>query len=120
MLRSTDGQDWKEIRRFNFVPDDRDPQILVMPNRMILYAPSMDGGKLTTFAVTTEDGENFSQPRTVYEPQFIFWKPLAVPDGYGDCSYPEAVQAGQEMLVSYYSSHEGTTNIYLACVPLAK
>lgn len=40
-----------------------------------------------------------------------------LPSG-GDCSYPEAVQIGDEMLVSYYSSHEGTTNIYLARVPL--
>jgi hypothetical protein len=40
-----------------------------------------------------------------------------LPSG-GDCSYPEAVQMGDEMLVSYYSSHEGKTNIYLAHVPL--
>ncbi len=36
----------------------------------------------------------------------------------GDCSYPEAVEDGANMLVSYYSTHEGTTNIYLATVPL--
>ncbi len=36
----------------------------------------------------------------------------------GDCSYAEAVEVGNDMLVSYYSSHEGTTNIYLAVVPL--
>jgi predicted dehydrogenase len=38
----------------------------------------------------------------------------------GDCAYAEAVQHGSEMLVSYYSSHEGPTNIYLARVPLKK
>jgi hypothetical protein len=38
----------------------------------------------------------------------------------GDCAYPAAVQVGDEMLVSYYSSHEGSTNIYLARVPLKK
>jgi hypothetical protein len=43
----------------------------------------------------------------------------ALPAG-GDCAYPEAVQVGDEMLISYYSSHEGTTNIYLARVPLRK
>lgn len=42
-----------------------------------------------------------------------------LPSG-GDCSYAEAVQAGDEMLVSYYSSHEGSTNIYLAHVQLKK
>ena len=40
-----------------------------------------------------------------------------LPSG-GDCSYPEAVLIGDEMLVSYYSSHEGKSNIYLARVPL--
>lgn len=38
----------------------------------------------------------------------------------GDCAYAEAVAAGDDMLVSYYSSHEGTTNIYVAVVPLKK
>ena len=38
----------------------------------------------------------------------------------GDCAYAEAVAAGDDMLVSYYSSHEGTTNVYLAVVPLKK
>jgi hypothetical protein len=41
----------------------------------------------------------------------------------GDCAYAEAVEAGDEMLVSYYSGHETDkpsekTNIYLAVVPL--
>lgn len=40
-----------------------------------------------------------------------------IPSG-GDCSYPAAVRLGAEMLVSYYSSHEGSTNIYTCRVPL--
>ena len=36
----------------------------------------------------------------------------------GDCAYLEAVEDGANMLVSYYSTHEGTTDIYLAVVPL--
>lgn len=42
-----------------------------------------------------------------------------LPSG-GDCAYLEAVPTldGKQMLVSYYSSHEGKTNIYLANVPL--
>jgi len=43
----------------------------------------------------------------------------ALPAG-GDCAYPAAVQVGDEMFVSYYSSHEGSTNVYLARVPLRK
>ena len=40
-----------------------------------------------------------------------------LPSG-GDCAYLEAVEAGNNMLVSFYSTHEGSTNIYLATVPL--
>ncbi len=42
-----------------------------------------------------------------------------LPSG-GDCSYPGVVREGDELLVSYYSSHEGSTNIYLARVPMPK
>lgn len=38
----------------------------------------------------------------------------------GDCAYLEAVEDVENMLVSYYSTHEGTTNIYLAVVPLVR
>lgn len=38
----------------------------------------------------------------------------------GDCAYLEAVEDGGNMLVSYYSTHEGSTNIYLAVVPLMR
>ena len=38
----------------------------------------------------------------------------------GDCAYAEAVEDGNDMLVSYYSSYEGKTNVYLAVVPLKK
>ena len=40
-----------------------------------------------------------------------------IPSG-GDCAYLEAVEYGDNMLVSFYSTHEGSTNIYLATVPL--
>ena len=46
--------------------------------------------------------------------------PYCVLPSGGDCAYLEAVHAndGRNMLVSYYSSHEGATNIYLATIPL--
>ena len=40
-----------------------------------------------------------------------------IPSG-GDCSYPAAVRVGQDMFVSYYSSHEGSTNIYTCRIAL--
>lgn len=42
-----------------------------------------------------------------------------LPSG-GDCAYLEAVRDGANMLVSYYSTHEGSTDIYLAEVPLKR
>lgn len=35
----------------------------------------------------------------------------------GDCSYCEAVDMGGDMLIAFYSSHEGKTNIYTAHLP---
>lgn len=47
-------------------------------------------------------------------------QPYCVLPAGGDCAYTGAVQAGDDMLVSYYSSHEGGTNIYFAVVPLKR
>lgn len=41
----------------------------------------------------------------------------AFPSG-GDTSYPGIVLIGDHALISYYSSHEGQTAIYLGKVPL--
>ena len=45
--------------------------------------------------------------RTRYKPV------LTLPSG-GDCSYPGMVWHDGLLWISYYSSHEGQTNIYLA------
>ena len=42
---------------------------------------------------------------------------LLLPSG-GDTSYPGLVRSGDSLLVSYYSSHEGPTAVYLARVQL--
>ena len=44
-------------------------------------------------------------------------KLLRLPSG-GDTSYPGLVRIGRTLLVSYYSSHEGKTAIYLATLAL--
>ena len=40
-----------------------------------------------------------------------------LPSG-GDCAHVSAVEVDDDMLVCYYSSHESSTDIYLARVPL--
>lgn len=42
---------------------------------------------------------------------------LELPSG-GDCSYPGMVEKGGKLYVSYYSSHEGKSCIYFACIKL--
>ena len=37
---------------------------------------------------------------------------------YQDCTYAEAVEIGDEMLVSFYSTEDAKTHIFLARVPL--
>jgi hypothetical protein len=46
-----------------------------------------------------------------------FMPVLALPSG-GDCSYPGMVFLDGELWMSYYSSHEGRTSIYLAKIKL--
>ena len=257
VLKSTDAKEWTEALRLDIDKrDDRDPQMLVVGDTLIMYVASMKGPDLITYAVTTEDGKAWGKPKPVYEEKYIVWKPLAVGTAYyagahkkdeasggkgrevhlvksadgiawekvstiragnwesettlhfekdgtclaflrqkygspqaqileakapytewksrptdvahfsghsvrtydgvtylfsrdrgpkanefgqaiytfadgklapycrlpagGDCAYAEAVRDGDAMLVSYYSSHEGQTNIYLAVVPLKK
>jgi hypothetical protein len=77
VLTSADGQSWTEAYRVNVVPDDRDPQFLLAGQRLILYDAAMRGAELTTYALQTEDGKTWSEPRAVYQPRFIVWKPCA-------------------------------------------
>jgi len=250
VMRSPDAENWTEAMRLDILPDDRGAHFVATPKRLFLYVGAMKGDKLTTFLLHTDDGQTWTKPQPIYEPQFIVWKPFihngrfyanahrkaegkdagkqresrlitsadglkwetvatvrkgnwesettfyfgpkekltaflrtkynpagtileamppyqkwtsrpagvhlsghgihtfrgttylisrtmegkktgtmiytlkngelhpycALPSG-GDCSYAEAVEFGDDMLVSYYSSHEGTTNIYLARVP---
>lgn len=49
----------------------------------------------------------------------IFEERLVLPSG-GDCSYPSFLKVGDELWVTYYSSHEaGSPSIYLARIPLS-
>ncbi len=75
LLRSPDGEAWTEARTFNFLVDDRDPQMLATDGRLFLYAPCLTGAKCTSFVTYTDDGEKWSEPKPVYEPRTIFWKP---------------------------------------------
>jgi len=250
LLESDDAETWTELKRFDLLPDDRDPQMLATSDRLFLYANSMEGAKLDGLVLYTDDGTTWSRPQLAYEHRYIMWKPVAQGDRFyatahlksrdgkarhvhmitsgdgiawekvglirggnwesettlyfpspdraiaflrqkygspkasilmaaapftewtarpagvailaghcvytfegvtyllsrsvdgkqtgtmiytfdedelhpycvlpsgGDCSYPAAVRIGDTMLVSYYSSHEGSTNIYLARVPL--
>jgi hypothetical protein len=70
-----------------------------------LFSRTIDGSQSGTTIYTYADGKLNPYCR--------------LPSG-GDCSYPAAVQICDEMLISFYSSHENATNVYLARVPLAR
>ena len=79
VLKSTDAKEWTEALRLDIDKrDDRDPQLLVAGDQLIMYVASMKGPDLITYAVTTEDGKAWSKPKAVYEEKYIVWKPLAV------------------------------------------
>jgi len=79
------------------------PNFLVLPNgRMWASARNYEGDVSTVLARMTRDS---------YQPL------LTLPSG-GDCSYPGLVWHEELLWISYYSSHEGKSSIYLAKVRL--
>lgn len=81
------------------------PQLVVLPDGRLLAAGRLYDGKQRTSLVWVERDKG-----TLTE-----WAPL--PSG-GDTSYAGVVLDGSDVLVSYYSSHEGKTSIYWARVRL--
>lgn len=80
------------------------PNFIRLPDGSLWAAGRRYGEKKTTvLARMTRDG---------YEPV------LTLPSG-GDCSYPGMVWHDGLLWISYYSSHEGKTSIYLAQVRIA-
>ncbi len=85
------------------VPDFGGQSVHAFHGTVYLMSRHVEGGKPGLVIYTYADGR-----LTPY---------CQLPAG-GDCAYAEAVEEGTHMRVSYYSTHEGATNIYLATVPL--
>lgn len=94
VLKSADAKSWKEVRRVNLLPDDRDPQFLATDDRLFLYDPALTGKDLTTFVIYTDDGETWSEPQAAYEPRFIVWKPIAHDGKYWSAAHKKDDTAG--------------------------
>jgi hypothetical protein len=109
VLSSTDAKEWKESLRLDIDKrDDRDPQMLIVGDKLIMYIASMKGPDLITYAVTTEDGKTWSKPKQVYEDKFIVWKPIV----YGKMCYSGAhkkdeVSGGKGREVHFVKSSDG-------------
>ena len=80
---------------FMFTPNHKK---LIMGTR--LYSPE---GAKTGILVTDQNGK--------------ILKTLLLESG-GDCSYPGMIYKGNELWVSYYSSHTGKTKIYFTRIPM--
>ena len=86
------------------------PDFLVLPGGDLIagtrgYPDAEHAGVRTVLARFTTDG--------------AWHEMLTLPSG-GDTSYPGMLARGDDLLVSYYSSHEAPARIYLARVPLAE
>lgn len=81
------------------------PNLIRLDNgRLIAGVRLYDGGARTSIAEIDRESGRLTEL-------------LKLPSG-GDCSYPGMVWWQKELWVSYYSSHEGKTSIYLAKVAL--
>jgi len=80
------------------------PNFLRLPNGQMLAAGRSYGNEAKTVLATFGP--------TTYEPV------LTLPSG-GDCSYPGMAWHDGQLWMSYYSSHEGKSSIYLARIRIA-
>ena len=81
------------------------PHLLLLPDGRLLAAVRLyDGGARTSLCWIDKSTGQLTEA-------------LRLPSG-GDTSYPGMVLDGNQVWVSYYSSHEGKTNIYLAKVEI--
>lgn len=83
------------------------PELLVLPDGRMLAAgrTQSDKGPKTSIAEVGVDGS---------------WRPLLTLPSGGDTSYPGLVRVGDRLLMSYYSSHEGKTSVYVAEMRLTR
>ena len=86
------------------------PNFLILPDQSMIAS-----GRYLTL---TPDGEEIE--RTILAKMTFegLKKILELPSGGDDTSYPGMVYKDGVLWVSYYSSHEGKSAIYLAKIPL--
>jgi hypothetical protein len=78
--------------------------------------PHFSGHSVHTFKGVTYLLSRFTKPGKAYGAMIYTFAagkltPYCELPAGGDCAYLEAVEDGANMLVSYYSTHEGTTDI---------
>jgi hypothetical protein len=80
------------------------PHVIQLPNgQWLLGTRAFDNGVSTSLFLMNENGNTE--------------KLVDLPSG-GDTSYPGMVICNNKLWVSYYSSHEGKANIYIAQIPM--
>jgi len=77
LLRSTDGEKWTEVRKFDMGSDDRNCQLLATPNRLFVYhGLALSRNDFKTYVSYTDDAEKWSEPQKCLETGFNLWKPI--------------------------------------------
>lgn len=80
-MSSRDGTTWDKVHKFDSPLDDRDVMFLSTPERLLLFVPQIEkspekGVVVNEIVVTTADGQTWTDPRPVYQPNFAFWRPV--------------------------------------------
>ena len=105
VLRSHDAETWKKALRLDVLADDRDPQWLVTPSRLMLYSLNWTTNRqrLQSYVNFTDNGEIWSEPQPAYEDGYSLWKPTE----HGGRYYASAHRRGS---IAERESHLITSN----------
>ena len=80
------------------------PELIVLSGNQILFSSRDHSGNIKTSIYKLDNRQMV--------------KLMTLPSG-GDCSYPGMVIRKDKLYISYYSSHEGKTSIYISIIPIS-
>jgi hypothetical protein len=131
IITSLDGETWESAALLaapGRLPDLRDPKIAVTPDGRLMLSGAAARRQPPpvehqTYAWFSADGKDWGAPVAIGEPDVWLWRITWHKGVAWSVGYSPARRGGVRLYrgllrVSYYSSHEGKTSIYLAKVRL--
>ena len=106
VLRSSDTENWTQALEVDLeadnLEDTRDPQMLLIKERLFLYVNGRHNGRFgNPRMLYTDNGKSWSKPQPIYEDGFILWKPISR-DGrfYAGAHKPGTIKERETHLVT--------------------